>query len=190
MKFEFTGNNLRGVDRAIQRLFEVFPGAASWTILVGMTLLAFYKPLLAAIIIIAFYFYWLLKLLYLTIFLILSYLRLSVENRTDWMERVRGVDAPGEYLERLKARHGIGGLPERVSAYVHRKEVENLLRGGGKGPLSKDIYHLVIIPVAKETREVIEPGIKGLVDGTFPPEQMIVVLALEERASDEVKRGV
>ncbi|MDD4013867.1 MAG: glycosyltransferase family 2 protein, partial [Candidatus Omnitrophica bacterium] len=72
----------------------------------------------------------------------------------------------------------------------HRKEVEALLRSGKNGPLSKDIRHLVIIPVAKETREVIEPGIKSLLTGAFPPERMIIMIALEERASEEVKRGV
>ena len=55
-------------------------------------------------------------------------------------------------------------------------------------PKADDIYQLVIIPVAKEPREVVEPGIKSLAAGTFPPERIIVVLALEERAQEDIKK--
>ncbi|MEA3489267.1 MAG: glycosyltransferase family 2 protein [Candidatus Omnitrophota bacterium] len=190
MDFNFTGNNLTGREKALQRFFEIVPGATSWIILIGMAILAFYKPLVAAVIIIAFYFYWLLKLWYLTIFLILSYLRLSLEDRTDWMERVRGLDRLDRYLEELRNKPGPRDLRKRVSLFLHKKEVEGLFMSGVGRPLSKDIYHLVIIPVAKETRDVIEPGIRSLASGMFPSKQIVVFLALEERASEEVKEGV
>jgi hypothetical protein len=87
MKFDFTGGKLTGSERTTQRFFEIMPGATSWTIIIGMTALAFLKPLAAAIIIIAFDLYWLLRLLYMTLFLLLSYFRLSVEKQADWMKR-------------------------------------------------------------------------------------------------------
>ncbi len=189
MRFDFTGNKLTGRERTLQRFFEIVPGATSWTIIIGLAILAFVHPLAAAVIIIAFYFYWLLKLLYMTLFLILSYLRLSVEKKTDWMERVRGLDRLDEYLGQLKKRPLTGDAREKVSLLCHRREVESLKGAGGDQPLSADIYHLVIIPVAKETREVVEPGIASLAAGTFPPKQIVVILALEERASGEVKKG-
>jgi hypothetical protein len=189
MKFNFTGNALTGREGALQRLFEIAPGATSWTIIIGMAVLAFLKPLAAAVIIIAFYFYWLLKLLYMTLFLILSYLRLSVERNTDWMERVRGLDRLDGYLAEIRKRPLTGDVREKISLLFHQKEVRSLKIAGGRRPLSEDIYHLVIIPVAKETQEVIEPGIVSLAEGTFPPKQIVVVLALEERANEEVKGG-
>ena len=190
MGFRFSGSGLVGKDKTLQRVFEIIPGLTSWTIILGMFFLAVFKPLIAAVIIIAFYLYWLLRLLYITIFLVLSYFRLSAEKTTDWMERVRGVDRLDEYLEELKAKPLEGNLEKRTSLFCHRKDLEALKKAGGVRPLSKDIYHVVIIPVVKETRDVVEPGIKSLAEGTFPSEKMLVVLAQEERASDGVKAGV
>ena len=153
MEFDFSGSNIQGRERGLQRFFEIVPGATSWMILIGMTMLAFCEPLVAAVIIIAFDLYWLLRLLYMTLFLILSYSRLSMEKGTDWMKKAKELDQPGELC-------------------------------------LKDIVHLVIIPVSKETQEVIEPGIKSFVQGAFPSKQVLVVIALEERAGQEVKEGV
>lgn len=188
MEFRFTGNKLTGKDAKLQRLFEVIPGATSWTIIIGMTVLAFTYPLVAAVIIIAFYLYWLLRLIYMTLFLILSYFRLSAEEDTDWMERVRGLDAIDEYLEKLNSMPPERDLKKKISFLAHRREVKKIALDKADKPGSEDVYHLVIIPVAKETRDIFEPGIKSLAGGTFPAKQMIVVLALEERATDQVKK--
>ncbi len=189
MEFKFTGNGLTGKDRKLQRFFEIAPGATSWAIILGMAALAFIRPLAAAVIIIAFYLYWLLRLLYLTLFLVLSYFRLSAEDGTDWMARVRGLDRGSEYLEELNGTSLPPGLKEKISFLAHRREVRMAMRPAQDRPLSKDVYHLVIIPVAKETRDIVEPGVRSLAEGTFPPEQIVVVLALEERANEEVKAG-
>ncbi|MBD3426904.1 MAG: hypothetical protein GF409_06705 [Candidatus Omnitrophica bacterium] len=189
MEFRFTGNNLSGKEAKLQRAFEIVPGATSWTIIVGMMILALLEPLMAAVIIIAFYLYWLLRLIYMTLFLILSYFRLSAEEDTDWMERVRGLDDIASYLEELEKRPATGTLKQKISFLAHKRRVRQLVSSAGDKPASQDIYHLVIIPVAKEEKDVIEPGIKSLAEGTFPSRQIVVVLALEERASGEVKKG-
>ncbi|MCK5505324.1 MAG: glycosyltransferase family 2 protein [Thermodesulfovibrionia bacterium] len=189
MRFIFTGNRLTGRERRLQRLFEIAPGLTSWSILIGMFLLAFFKPFAAAVVIIAFYFYWLLRLLYMTLFLILSYFRLSVEKKTDWMERVRGLDRLDQYLKELKEAPSKGDIKKKISLFCHRKELEALKKAERARPFSKEIYQLAIIPVAKETREVVEPGIASFARGTFPSKQIMVILALEERASEEVKAG-
>jgi len=189
MKFRFSGNRLTGRERKLQRFFEIIPGAASWTVIIGMIVLAFKNPLAAAVIIIAFDFYWFLRLLSMTLFLILSYLRLSVEDGTDWIERVHGLDRLDLYMEELKKRPLAGSIRDKVSLLFHRKNVESIKAHARPLPLSKNIYHLVIVPIVKETRDVVEPGIKSFTEGTFDPKQILVVLALEERASEEVKAG-
>ena len=189
MDFNFSSSKLTGREKKLQRFFEILPGGTSWAILIGMSALAFVKPLAAAVVIIAFYFYWLLRLMYLTIFLIISYIRLSIENGTVWMDRVRGLDDLPAYLEELQKQSPAEDFRDRLSGLFHMKHVEATAAVLGDKPLSKDIHHLVIIPVAKETRDIVEPGIAGLAGGTFPPKQILVVLALEERASEEVARG-
>ena len=53
--------DLKGKDRILYRLFEIFPGFLSWGTLIGIVLLSIYKPVVAAIFIIVFDLYWLLK---------------------------------------------------------------------------------------------------------------------------------
>jgi len=190
MNFRFSGRDLTGRQKAAQRFFEIIPGAMSWTIIAGMLVLSFLKPLIAAVIIIAFDLYWFLRLLYMTLFLVLSYLRFSLEKETDWMMKVRGLDDPDRYLRDLDRQNSKGGVRKKIALFVHRKEIESLKRTVLGRPLPKDIYHLVLIPVAKETRNIVEPGIASLAGGTFPSGRIMVVLALEERAGEEVTAGL
>ncbi len=46
----------------------------------------------------------------------------------------------------------------------------------------KDIYHIIILPTYKESREIIEESIETLIKSDYPKEKMIVVLAAEKRA--------
>lgn len=146
MNFIYSKQGLSGGEKRLQRLLEILPGAASWTTLLGMGILSFWKPILVAVLVIAYDLYWLLRLLYMTLFLVAAYLRLSRERQTDWMAKVRGL-----------------------------------------GP--HEIHHLVILPVARESKKIIEPGIQALAEQTFPSQKTLVVLAVEERASPEIKNG-
>jgi len=188
MKFIFSRHGLKGGEKKLQRFLEIIPGLTSWTIIVGMFILSLANPVIAAAIIIAFLIYWFLKLAYLTIFLVISYFRLSIEENTDWMERARGANMPEEFVKILKNASLKAPFKKKLSNYFCRKRLEHLLKKGMKPPFLDDIYHLVIIPVAKETRDVVEPGIRGIAENTFPSKRTLVVLAVEERASDGVKK--
>ncbi|MDD5633798.1 MAG: glycosyltransferase family 2 protein [Candidatus Omnitrophica bacterium] len=187
--FSFSRNHLNAKEERLQRVCEILPGCMSWTILLGMIALSIYKPLIAAVIIIAFYLYWIMRLFYLTIFLVLSYFRLSIEKKTDWMKRVCGMDNLEEYARSIKGVEGKEDLRKKISRVIHYLEVEKIRRLEKKTPRSDELYHVVIIPIAKEQREIVEPGIKSLAKSIFPTNRMLVVLALEERATTEVKRG-
>lgn len=157
-----------------------------------MLVLSFTAPIIAAPLAIAFFCYWILRLFYTTLFLLISYLRLSAEKKTDWMARVRGLDDLEAYLSKLEAGPGLPfwSLKERLSLAIHRGEVRALRKNSSPPPVSGEIYQLVIIPIAKENREIIEPGIASLADGTFPAKRIAVTLAVEARAGAHVKRGV
>jgi len=186
----FSRQNLEGREKRLERFFEILPGATSWTILLGMPCLAYWKPIFAAILIIAFELYWLLRLFYMTLFLILSYLRLSLEKKTEWMERVEGLDHLDPYLQRLQEVALPSDFKRRISLWTHRREAEALRESGRMPPPSEIIHHLVIFPVAKEGRNIIEPGIESLAHQKFPSKRILVVYAVEERASGDVKEGV
>ncbi|MDP8296958.1 MAG: glycosyltransferase family 2 protein [Candidatus Orphnella occulta] len=190
MKFHFSRHRLRGREKALERFFEVLPGLFSWSILIGMSMFSFINPLAAAVVIIAFDLYWLLRLFYMNIFLSLSYFRLSMEKSIDWMARAEGIDNLSSYCKDLESIKKPKALESRLSHLIHKTEMNNLLKAEERPPLLKDIYQLVIFPVARESREIVEPGIESLLSGTFPAERMVVVIALEDTAPDDVKLDI
>jgi len=190
MEFNFSRHGLSGKEMRKQRLFEIVPGLTSWCIILGMLILAFRAPLVAAIIIIAFDFYWVLRLFYLTSFLVLSYFRLSVENKTDWMEKIGGLSNPEHYIRELLESDLKSGFRKRLSNYLYFKELKIIVKKNIRFPRVEDIYQLVIIPIAKETKDVIEPGIQSIAGNTFSAKKILIVFAVEERAGEEVQQGV
>lgn len=187
--FQYSRQYLKGKELLRERLFETLPGLTSWTLLVGLFLISFWKPVLAAVVIILFDFYWLLRLFYLTLFLALSFLRLYVEEQTDWMGRIKKIDRLVEGRDRPSHQPSRWRWRQEISNWICSREVQKLEESGLPPPSSKDIYHLVIIPMVKEARKIVEPGIESHLKGSFPPENIIVVLAVEERAQEEVKRS-
>ena len=190
MSFVFSRHGLNRRDQFLQRFFEILPGATSWSLLLGMTALSFSKPVLAAIIIIAFYVYWIMRVIFAVIFLILAYFRLSLEKKTDWMARLEAFENPETYERRLKNIIKASPLKRKISLWIHLQEMRDFCRRSVEWLTYSQIYHLVLIPVANEGKEILEPAIRSLRTGTYPVERMMVVIALEMWASAEVKTGV
>lgn len=190
MNFAYSRKTHNSKDRFMERALEILPGALSWFIILFMLALSLARPLAAAILIIAFELYWILRLFYMNIFLVLSYLRLSIEKNTDWLERVRGVANLGEYSKLIEDKPCPRSLKEKISWLAHRKEIRTLINSGAPPPHFNDIYQLIIIPIAKEGPDIIEPAIASLTNSHFPKKRMIVILSLEETAPEESRLGV
>lgn len=189
MKFSYSRHCRDKKEIILERFFEIVPAAASWLIILGMLAFSFLKPLVAAVLIIAFELYWLLRLLYMLIFLWLSYLKLSVEKKADWNERISNVDNIDEYLKsRLISAHG-SGLREKISLWQHRRQLIGLKRISENPPASRDIFHLVLIPIAVEPKKIIASTLLSIARSNFALKKILVVLAVEERAGNEVKKG-
>lgn len=186
MQFNFSKENLKPSQAKWQRRLEILPGLASWTTLLGMVFLAIFYPFTAAIITIAFYLCWLLRLLYLTLFLLFSYIRLNAESKTNWMKRVQAVD---NLITKGQINKTLFSKKQPYSEQVHLKELLHLKNSNQWPAVSNEIYHLVIFPMIKESKEVIEPALKAISQQQFPTKQIIVVFALEDRASLEIKNG-
>lgn len=189
MMFLYSRQNLKGKEYIRERIFEILPGLTSWTSLVGLLALPFWKPVAAAVIIIVFDFYWLLRLSYHTLFLALSFLRLKVEKGTDWMGRIKELDRVIGGRNQPLERPSHWRWQQEISKWIFSRDLQRLKKSGVLPPSWQDIYHLVIVPMAKEKRQIVEPGIESYLKGNFPSEHMIVVLAVEGWARDEVKRA-
>ncbi len=190
MKFRFSARNLDPKDYLLQRMFEVMPGGTSWGILLGMSVLSFWKPIWAAILIIAFDFFWILRLFYMTVFLVISYIRLAAEKETDWMQRIANLRRVRDYLVELETQPDLKKKSSKLSRWIHSREVRELVKCGMVPPADRSIVHLVLIPIIREPKQVLIDGLQSFIRGHFPASQILPVVALEERATEEVKKGV
>ena len=75
-------------ERLIFRLLEIFPGALTWATLFGVVLLSWIKPDWAAIFIILFATYWLLRTIYFILYLRSGYEKMKRNEKIDWLKRL------------------------------------------------------------------------------------------------------
>ena len=79
-------------DYYIQRSIEVLPGIITWSFLIGGLYLAFKLPLAIAIFIIIFDLYWMVKVFYITVFVIFGYRRIKIWEKIDWIGKCEKLD--------------------------------------------------------------------------------------------------
>ena len=63
-------------------------------------------------------------------------------------------------------------------------------KAGSLPPKSKDIHHLVVVTVVKETIDVVEPCISAIKNSAYPSERILVAIALEARANENIKKDM
>ena len=185
MGFHFSRRGLSPSEHGLQRGLEILPGLLSWGTIIATLALSWWRPLYAAVVIIAFDLYWLLRLFYMTLFLMLSYLRLSLERQTHWMARVRDLADPAR-ARTPQARH----LSQRVSQWLHHRRLRALIRSREPIPTWQALYHVVLFPIFSERPEILEAGLNSLWRQTFPTAQILVVLAVEGRADPLILEGI
>jgi cellulose synthase/poly-beta-1,6-N-acetylglucosamine synthase-like glycosyltransferase len=186
--FEFSHKTKTASDYRWERLFCALPAFLSWSILISATFFSFTQPLSAAIFIIALDIYWLMRLFYMTIFLILAYGVLAVEKETDWISRCHALEAGHKILADLRGKRTdalrAGKWLHFFAFNNHIRELKKVFRRRSVIPPFDSIYHVVIIAAAKEGREILVPGIRALVKSQFPSSRIIPVLAVEARAGE------
>lgn len=74
--------------KRVYRLFEIIPGALVWLTLIGSVILSFAWPLWAVYFIILFDLYWLLRVAYLLIYLLISWRQYRGTIQIDWYQKV------------------------------------------------------------------------------------------------------
>jgi hypothetical protein len=75
-------------DKNLYRAFEMIPGFLAWLTIFLIIFLSFFWPVFVAIFIIIFDVYWLIKTIYLSLHLRISYNRLKENMKINWLERL------------------------------------------------------------------------------------------------------
>lgn len=73
------------------RFLEIIPGALVWITLISSVVLSFIKPLWVIYFIILFDLYWLLKIIYWSIFLVISFFRMRKVIATNWLDKCQKI---------------------------------------------------------------------------------------------------
>lgn len=202
MSFKYTRLPSGHKDKMFESVLEKIPGLLSWTILIGIFSLIFIKPFWGAIFIILFELYWLIRLLYMTVVLILGYLSFEIEKRNDWLGFCKllsklGAKKFSEELNKNMNSYLISTFSPAIKAkerfrdflyylmYAHRLLLFKKKVKSESDVLNwEDIYHIVIFPVVNEKRKILRDSLEALAKVHYPRHKFIVLIAAEERGGE------
>ncbi len=186
------------------RLFEILPGALTYSILIGPVVLSMFVPVAVAYFIIAFDIFWMLRSFRLGFNLIRSFRRLGRAGKIDWNNRLLWLNDPNTYLEQTKTRMDV--LAQSHQEVLRRVWWRNTPAREEYSRLSSDlviqaeltlqerlllkpdgIYNAVILATYNESMDILEPSIQALTAVDYPGKQIMLVIAYEERGGPETE---
>lgn len=153
------------------RLYEILPGALSWSILALPFVLAYVNVSLAAILMISYLLLWFIKAVALNIRVVQGYRVLSEHQKLDWQSLIKDLDQE-DISKRFPKWH-----------YANKKRQED----NPNGIYSEHIVHAVIVATWNEAREVLKPTLDAVKDSHYDMNKLIVLLAYEERGGPDVE---
>ncbi len=138
------------------KFFEIIPGTLAWLTLFLIVFLSWKLPAAAAVFIILFDIYWLLKTIYLSLHLRSTFSAMKANLKVNWLGRLEELSGAG-----TPAVKGASGLIDW-----------------------REIYHLIIFPMYREPYEVVRESFESLVRANYPKDKFLVVLATEGTAGE------
>ncbi|GAC1387759.1 MAG: hypothetical protein NVS1B7_2780 [Candidatus Saccharimonadales bacterium] len=150
------------------RLFEILPGAISWSILILPFVLSIVNPNLCVIFIIAYLLLWFAKAIGLDIRSLQGYKMLKQHTKLPWMKMVDEID------------QGNVSEPDKHIPAWHYEHMRRLQESPPPVKPSQ-LYHALIIATYNEVREVLEPTIQSIINSDYDMKRVIIVIAYEGR---------
>ncbi|MDD5655541.1 MAG: glycosyltransferase family 2 protein, partial [Candidatus Omnitrophica bacterium] len=145
----------------MKRLLEIIPGFLSWSILIALIALFIFKPVAAIVIIILFLVYWVFRLLYMSILLVMAHHRMMSKKNFNWLALCQTVKSDLNFDNIL-----------HVVLYTAYKEPPQVLRESLQSLVEIDYpKDKVLVVLAGEEREENSrdklEGIKDIFKGHF-----------------------
>lgn len=184
--------------KKIQRILEIIPAVLTWSTLIGMVVFSYFLPVWMAFLIIAYDIHWIHRVVFISYYSIKSYIQLLEGQKIDWFERCTHIGEPAEYVQEI-AKRIVDNIEilNKVKSLKYRKELKKMIREDKfflkevqkiqvEDVLNwRDVIHVVAFPTATEPAEIIDPAIESIQNCVFPNEQIIILLATEERENEE-----
>ena len=171
-----------------ERLWEIAPGMQFWLVFIGAIFLSFYYPVFAAIFIICFDLYWLLKAFNVATHLITSYRKFRIFVTIDWLARARRLSNFNNFNVYLESLLQNAKVIEKRYLFSEIKRIQNLAQLGREGGNIDHFFHVILIPFVDESFEVLDSTLSAIENSNYPKEKMLIVLACEERAGEKAQQ--
>ncbi len=166
-----------------ERFWEIIPGLQLWTVFLGALLLSYLRPTWAAIFIICFDIYWILKAINVASHLISSYKKFRAYVKIDWFDFVNKLNNLESFISFLKIQNPKNKV-ERKFYQLEIIRLETLLKLEKRPKAFENYFHLILIPFVNESLEVLNSSISSISASNYPKEKLILLLASEERAGE------
>ena len=173
---------LRHPKTRLYRFLEMIPGLFTWGTFGAAIILSYWHPVWVAFYIILFDLYWMFKAFNIGLHLLHTYKMMTIEQRHDWNARLHALADLPSHLATLKQQHG--RTRDRWEREDLESEIERLERILPKTAslYFEQIYHLIILPMVHEPFEVIKTSLDSYAAAEYRSENILFVLACEERA--------
>jgi len=153
------------------RCFEILPGALSWTILALPFILSLINPFITVFFILGYLLLWFAKSIGLDVRAVQGYKTIKKHEKLPWLDMV----------EELKTGVAIDGRPD-----WHYRNIDRITET--PVPIKPDdIIHTFIIATYNESRAVLEPTIKSVLNSEYDMKRVIIMIAYEERGGKQVQ---
>jgi cellulose synthase/poly-beta-1,6-N-acetylglucosamine synthase-like glycosyltransferase len=154
------------------RLFEILPGAISWTILALPFILSLINPYITVFFILGYLLLWFAKSIGLDIRAVQGYKIIKEHEKLPWNDMI---------LE-LKGGQVAAGRPKWHYSNIKRINETPV-------PIKPDaVIHAIIIATYNESRAVLEPTFNSILNSNFDMKKIILVLAYEERGGPDIDK--
>jgi len=174
-----------------ERLWEILPGLQFWVVFFGSILLSFYLPVWAAIFIICFDLYWVLKAINVAVHLLASYRKFKFVVTINWQDYTKRLSSFQNFLGFLLMQKNTAKTALAKTFFDQEiKKIQTLVTSGKTEGDYLNYYQLILIPFIDESFEVLDSTFKALTASNYPKEKMIMLLASEERAGAGAREAV
>ncbi len=166
-----------------ERIWEILPGLQFWLVFFGAILLSYYQPVWAALFIICFDLYWVLKAINVATHLVASYKKFQLFVTIPWIEYVDLLAGRQHFLDFLRSEANTAKSWLKKN-YLGQEitRLEKIFALPGRTFQHGDFYHLILIPFVDESFEVLDSTLDAIAHSTYPKNKMMILLASEERA--------
>lgn len=167
------------------RFFEMVPGIVSWGSIILLIVLSLINPLWAGIYVLLVIATVLTKAAGIAYHTLVGSRKIDKAQKIDWHGRLMDLTDPAAAYERVKGKR-TGELGESA----HAENLRLMAAAPADYPKPNEVYNAVIIATYNEGYEVLQPTIETVVNGTFDPKQIILVIGYEERGGAAIEGTV